>query len=67
MKTLFYPNGSSTGFAVSSRNEILTILREKADNIVDIDIQQIGNEFKVLARMNGDASWFNVGKVDSAL
>lgn len=67
MTTLFYPNGSLTGFSVSSRSEILKILKEKAESIVDIDIQQIGSEFRVLARMNGDASWFNVGKVDRAL
>jgi len=64
-QTLFYPNGSSQGFPVSSRNDILAILREKAETIVEIDIEPIDGEFRVLARMKGDASWFNLGKVNN--
>lgn len=66
-KTLFYPNGSSQGFPVSSRNDILTILKTKADNIVEIDIEVINGEYIVLARMQGDASWLSLGKVNSMI
>lgn len=66
-KTLFYPNGSSQGFSVSSRKDILAILRKKAETIVEIDIEPIGGEFRVLSRMKGDASWFNVGKVNNKI
>ncbi len=54
-KTLFYPNGSSQGFPVSSRTEILEILRSKAGNIVEVDIEPNNGELLVLARMKGDA------------
>ncbi len=66
-KTLFYPNGSSQGFPVNSRNDILSILRNKAENIVAIDIEMINSEYRVLARMNGDASWLNLGKVNKMI
>lgn len=63
-KTLFYPNGSSEGFPVTSRTEIIEILRSKAENIVEVDIQLNNGEFLVLARMEGDASWLGVGRVN---
>jgi hypothetical protein len=66
-KTLFYPNGSSQGFPVSSRNDILAILKTKADNIVAIDIRAVSGEYIVLARMQGDASWLGLGKVNNMI
>ena len=66
-KTLFIPNGSQHGIPVSSRAEILAILRDKAETIVEIDIEPKNGELLVLARMNGDASWFDVGKVDNMI
>lgn len=65
--TLFYPNGSSKGFPVSSRSDILSILKTKADNIVAIDIEVIKGEYVVLARMQGDASWLALGKVNNMI
>lgn len=65
--TLFYPNGSSQGFPVSSRSDILSILKTKADNIVAIDIEVIKGEYIVLARMQGDASWLALGKVNNMI
>ena len=65
--TLFIPNGSSQGIPVSSRAEILAILREKAETIVEIDIEPNNGELLVLARMKGDASWFGVGKVNNMI
>ena len=65
--TLFYPNGSLKGLPVNSRSDILSILRTKADNIVAIDIEVIKGEYIVLARMQGDASWFALGKVNNMI
>ena len=65
--TLFYPNGSSQGFPINSRNDILVILKKEAETIAEIDIEPIAGEFRVLTRMKGDANWFNVGKVNNQI
>jgi len=65
--TLFIPNGSSHGIPVSSRAEILAILREKIETIVEIDIESKNGNLLVLARMKGDTSWFGVGKVTNMI
>ena len=66
-KTLFYPNGSSQGFPVNSKGDILEILRSKAENIVTVEIESNNGEFIVLARMDGDAGWIGVGTVNNMI
>lgn len=66
-KTLFYPNGSSQGIPVNSREDIVEILRSKAENIVDVEIESKNGDFIVLARMDGDASWIGVGSVNNMI
>jgi hypothetical protein len=46
--TLYYPNGSSKGFPINSRRDILSTLKTKADNIIAIDIEVIKGEYIVL-------------------
>jgi hypothetical protein len=60
---LFIPNGSTRGIAVNSKADIIAILREKAETIVEVEIEPRNGEFLVLARLKGDASWIGVGKV----
>ncbi len=66
-KTLFYLHGSSHGFPVNSRAEIIEILRSIAENIVEIDIEPNNGELIVVARMKGDAGWLGVGRVNKMI
>lgn len=66
-KAFFYFTGSNNGILVNSRNDILKVLQEKAGNIVEIDIEFVNNEYRVLARMIGDASWIGVGRTNKII
>lgn len=66
-QTLFYFTGSNKGIQVNSRNDILTVLQEEAGNIVEINIVFVNNEYRVLARMKGDASWIGVGRTNKII
>lgn len=57
----FYPNGSTEGFPVSSRKDILDILRGKQPAISHIDIHLNDGVYYVLATLLNDVSWFGVG------
>ncbi len=63
----FYFKGSNKGIQVNSRNDLLAVLKNEADNIVAIDIELINGEFCVLALMKGDPSWISVGKTDNMI
>lgn len=57
----FYPDGSSKGFPVNSRKDILDILREKQPAIFFVDIDFHDGVYLVLATFQGDSGWFGVG------
>jgi hypothetical protein len=67
MGTLFIPNGSSHGIPVNSRDEILEILREKAEPIEEIEIEPKDGDLLVIARIKGDAGWIGVGTVEEMI
>lgn len=57
----FYPNGSTQGFPVNSRKDILDILREKEPAFFFIDIVLKDGIYHVLATFKNDVNWFAVG------
>jgi len=57
----FYPTGSTKGFPVKTRTEILNILRKQAPEIFTIDIVPDKGIYYVLAIFRGDTSWICVG------